>query len=380
VQAARAEDATGDLWAIPAPGRVTGVLADAVARGDVGHAWAFLGPPDVGQQQAARAFACAANGVAGDPVQVERFRRGAHPAYTEFVPVGAVHRKEEVHGRWLAAANATIREGRVKVLRVVAADRMNDNAANAFLKALEEPPPGTVWILDIGDPDELPDTILSRCRAVTFAPWTRAQLADLAASLGLAGPDAELAVRLAMGSPTALRRLADPQALADHRAHRGWLAGVRAHGPGFALQASRALKDEIARRTKAVEAEGAAELSRLGELYGDEPPRSVVKELDERYTHLARAQQTTAVQQALDDLVGWCRDALVVAGGGGPDAVRNVDDLAALREHAGTLSAAALLGICDSAQAVREAVEVNARWDLAVEAFILGAHARVLAG
>src|SRR5690606_14234068 len=116
-----------------------------------------------------------------------------HPAYREFVPVGAFHRKDDVHGQWLEAANSTVKEGHVKVLRVVAADRMNDNAANAFLKALEEPPPGTVWILDLVDPEEVPDTILSRCRVVTFAPWTAAQLGELAVTLGLHEADADLA-------------------------------------------------------------------------------------------------------------------------------------------------------------------------------------------
>jgi DNA polymerase III subunit delta' len=367
-----------DVWDIPAQRRAAEVLSGAVERDDLGHAWAFVGPPDVGQQQAARAFAAAANGALADPVQAGRFLRGTHPAYREFVPVGAAHRKDDVHGLWLAAANATAKEGRVKVLRIVDADRMNDNAANAFLKALEEPPPGTVWILDVVDRSELPDTVLSRCRVVAFAAWTAAQMAELAASLGLAGVDAQLAVRVAGGSPTRLRSLADPAALADHRAHRSWLARLRADGPGVALVASRGLKEEIARRAAAVQREGEAELARLAEAYGDQPPKAVVKDLEERTTRLARAEQIVAVQQAVDDVVGWCRDVLAVAGGGDERVVRNVDDLPALREAAAAIGPAALLAICDDAQQVREGVEVNVRWDLALEAFLLGAHARVL--
>ncbi len=366
------------MWDIPAQRRAAEVLSGAVTRDDIGHAWAFVGPPDVGQTEVARAFAADANGALGDEVLTGRFLRGAHPAYREFTPVGAFHRKEDVRSLWLDAANQTIKEGRVKVLRIVAADRMNPEAANAFLKALEEPPPGTVWILDLADPAELPDTILSRCRVVTFAAWNAAQLSELAASLDLTGVDAQLAVRAAMGSPTVLRRLADPTALADYRAHREWLVRVRADGPGFALLASRALKDEIGRRVKAIEAEGDAQLEQLTALYGDQPPRPVLKDLEERYKRLARAEQTATVQQALDDVVGWCRDALVVGGGGGADAVRNVDALDALSEQAEAVSAGALLDICDAALHVRESIEVNVRWDLAVEAFILGAHARSL--
>lgn len=369
-----------DHWNIPGQERAAGVLAGATGRGDYGHAWAFVGPPDVGQQQAARTFAAAANDALDDPVLRNRFLRGAHPAYREFIPTGAFHRKEDVHGQWLEAANQTVKEGKVKVLRIVAAELMNDNAANAFLKALEEPPPGTVWILDIADPTELPDTILSRCRVVRFASWTLGGLLRLAGELGLEGPDAALAARAAMGSPTALRRLADPASLEDYRMHRDWVSRVRAEGPGFALYASAALKREISRRSKAIEQEGSDALESLTELYGDQPPRPVLKELEERYKRLARAEQTTTIQQALDDVVAWCRDVLVVAAGGDVDGVRNVDALPSLREAAETFSKGALLDTCDRALHTRESIEVNVKWDLAIEAFLLGAHARALGG
>lgn len=368
------------MWEIPAQRRAAEVLAGAVDRDDLGHAWAFVGPPEVGQQQVARAFAAAANGVLEDPVQTGRFLRGVHPAYREFQPVGAYHRKEDVHGLWLDAANSTVKEGRVKVLRIVAADRMNDNAANAFLKALEEPPDGTVWILDLADPEEVPDTILSRCRVVTFAPWTLQQLRELAGQLGVSGEDAELVVRAALGSPDTLRRLADPVALEDYRMHRSWLVAVRAEGPGFALRASQALKGEIGRRTKAMQKQGEQVLEDLVELYGDQPPRSMVKETEERYKRLVTAEKIITVQQALDDVVGWCRDVLVVGGGGGAAGVRNVDALEELELQAQGVSAGALLDICDNALHVRESIEVNVGYPLAIETFILTAHARMLAG
>ena len=296
------------------------------------------------------------------------------------MPTGAFHRKEDVHGQWLEAANSTVKEGRVKVLRIVAAELMNDNAANAFLKALEEPPPGTVWILDLADPEEVPDTILSRCRVVPFAAWTLDGLLALAGQLGLEGPDAALVARVAMGSPTTLRRLADPQALEDFRTHRQWISRVRADGPGYALQATAALKAEVQRRGKAIDVEGANALESLTELYGDQPPRPVVKELEERYKRLSRAEQTITIQQALDDVVTWCRDVVVVAKGGDSGSVRNIDAMAALREDAETFSVATLLDVCDTALHTREAIEVNVKWDLAIEAFVLGAHARALTG
>ena len=366
-------------WDLPGQQHAATVLAAAASSGDTGHAWAFLGPPGVGQERAARLFAAAVNDALDDPVDRSRFLRGAHPAYQEFHPVGAFHRKDDVHGLWLEAANATVKEGRTKVLRIVAADRMNPNAANAFLKGLEEPPPGTIWILDIADPQEVPDTILSRCRTLPVRAWTPADLGVLADSLGVAAADRELVVRAAMGSPAAVRRLADPDALAAYRRQRGWLGRVRREGPGQALVASTELKAEIARRTKAIAAEGQAQLDALTELYGDQPPRSVSRELEERYKRLGRAEQTVTVQQALDAAVAWARDVLAVGGGADADVVRNVDALDALREDVEALPAAALLEICDEALHMREALEVNVRWDLAVESFLLSAHARCVA-
>jgi DNA polymerase-3 subunit delta' len=61
-------------------------------------------------------------------------------------------------------------EGKKKVLIMDDADTMNIGAANAFLKTLEEPPPGSVIILLSANPDRLPDTIRSRCMHVRFRP------------------------------------------------------------------------------------------------------------------------------------------------------------------------------------------------------------------
>jgi DNA polymerase-3 subunit delta' len=60
-------------------------------------------------------------------------------------------------------------EGGYKVALLVAADRLNEDAANALLKTLEEPPERTVFILLSTEPERLLDTIRSRCLVLTFA-------------------------------------------------------------------------------------------------------------------------------------------------------------------------------------------------------------------
>jgi DNA polymerase-3 subunit delta' len=374
-----------DAWAVPGQERAVAVLRGAVARREVGHAWAFVGPAGVGQEQAARALAAALNcPVAATPADAPcgvcdvcgRTFRGAHPASWEFSPVGAFHRVDDVRDQWLATAFRTAAEGRFKVLRIIDADRLNEAAANAFLKGLEEPPANTVWVLDIADPDELPDTILSRCRVVTFLPWRPAELEAEAVRLGLADPtDRALAVRAATGSPVALRRFAAPGGVDALRRHRAVLGELRDRGPGFALVAARALDDEVKQRTAALKAEGKAELESLAALYGDKPPRAVARQVEERYARREREARVVTLQAAIDDIVGWCRDCLLVAGGGDPRDALHADAGEALRADAAALGPARLLRTADLLLGVRDNLELNVQQGLALEAVLLQMHA-----
>ncbi len=373
-------------WAIPGQDRVATILSEAARRDEVSHAWAFTGPVGVGQEQAARALVAALNCPEPDPPcglceSCRRSMRGAHPAYEEFRPTGAFHRVAEVRERWTRAAFLSGVAGGWKVLRIVEADRMNEAAANAFLKALEEPPPRTTWILDLADPDELPDTILSRCRVVRFSPWSREVLDTQAGRLGLDEDGARgLAVRASFGSPTQLARLAASGGLDDLRAHREWPRRLRADGPAFALVAARALDDEVKRRSAALREEARAERDALAETYGEQPPRAVVKELDERRARLERELRTAVAQAALDDLVGWLRDVVLVASGGDVAQAVHADDPDGLRADATALSPAGALATVDTALLTRERLELNVQPGLALEALLMELSARMLPG
>ncbi len=118
---------------------------------------------------------------------------------------------------------------RAKVAVIAPAERMNPQAANALLKTLEEPPPGTFLILVADQPGRLPATIRSRCRQLPApAPdldsaraWLAAQqVADPAAVLAQAG-----------GAPGVALELAAPALQTERRA---WLAAL-AEPRGFAV-------------------------------------------------------------------------------------------------------------------------------------------------
>lgn len=363
------------LWDIPGQERAVEVLARASRAGEVGHAWAFLGPAGVGQEGAARALVATLVCASDDPPcgtcdACERAARGAHPAYFEFAPTGPFHRVADVRERWLPIASRSAGEGGWKILRIIDADRMNEAAANAFLKGLEEPPPRTVWLLDVADPDDLPDTILSRCRSVRFAALGPATLEEEARRLGLEDPaDRALAARACLGSPRRLRALAAPGGLDDLRAHRAVPRGLRSQG--FALVAAKQLDDEVARRTAAVKDEGKAEREWLAEGYGDAPPRAVVRELDERQHRREREARTAVVQDALDDIASWYRDVLLVSAGAAEGQLVGADEAAALREEADALSADKALRALDLVMATRANLERNVGVRLALEALFM---------
>jgi len=88
-----------------------------------------------------------------------------------------VHRDDSPPRVLLDAVNLKPTESQYKVGILVAADRMNENAANAFLKTLEEPPPRSVLVLLTTEPQRLLETIRSRCLRLNFAGEEPRQLA-----------------------------------------------------------------------------------------------------------------------------------------------------------------------------------------------------------
>ena len=112
---------------------------------------------------------------------------------------------------------------RAKVAVIAPAERMNVAAANALLKTLEEPPPGTYLILVSDEPGRMPATLRSRCRKLAAPLPGAAEAGAWLAAQGVAAPD--LALAQAAGAPLRALALADP-VVQDER--RAWLAALGA--------------------------------------------------------------------------------------------------------------------------------------------------------
>ena len=138
------------------------------------HAYLISGPPGSGKQQLAAELASLVNGTAAVDVFSARARNifVARPeSKSRRIVIEQIRDLE--HALQMRAAN-----GRRKVAIISDADRLQPQAANAFLKTLEEPPKDSLLLLLSALPEALPETILSRCIAIPLARDGRPQTSD----------------------------------------------------------------------------------------------------------------------------------------------------------------------------------------------------------
>lgn len=320
-----------DVWA-----EVVG-QEDAVARlraaanddAAMTHAWLLTGPPGSGRSVAARAFAAAlqcSGDPAADEVAVAEVSAGTHPDVTVVTTDKVTISIDEVRGLIGLAQRAPAR-GRWRVIVVEDADRMLERTSNVLLKAIEEPPPRTVWVLCAPSPQDVVVTIRSRCRQVALrVPPVEAVAQLLVERDGLEPGLALESARAAQSHVGMARRLArDPEARARRR--RILESAARIRGVGDAVLAADDLvetaKAEAAARSEERDAREKAELLRaLGvEAGATVPPalRAQVKQLEEDQKRRATRQQRDSLDTAMLDLLSLYRDVLVVQLGASGD-------------------------------------------------------------
>jgi DNA polymerase-3 subunit delta' len=184
-------------------------LQGALRRGRIPSAYLFLGPHHVGKRTAALALAQALNcrdeaaraaaDACGACPSCRRIEAAVHPDVETIRPDGQFIRIDQV--REVADRLVLIPfEARKRVVILAQAERMNPQAANAFLKTLEEPPADTLIVLCAEDARRLPETIVSRCVPVRFRHLDTATVRELLAAEGaLQGEALEFALRFAQG-------------------------------------------------------------------------------------------------------------------------------------------------------------------------------------
>lgn len=365
---------------------VVALLRDAAraAAPAMTHSWLFTGPPGSGRSVAARAFAAALqcpDGGCGACHECHTALTGAHADVEIVSPAGLSYGVGETRELVTRAALAPTR-GRWQVTIVEDADRFTEQALNALLKSIEEPPPRAVWLLCAPSAEDLLPTIRSRCRLVTLRIPRVDELADHLAGEGIDRSVAAFAARAAQSHVGRARRLArDPEAQRRRREVLEVPAQVATVGGCFTAAANLvdAARDEAA---AVVESLDAAETTALKEALGDiggrgrARPRGVagaLSDLEKRQRSRATRTQRDSLDRALLDLAAFYRDVLVVQLGAEVELV-NVDLATTVQRLAQGSTPETTLRRIEAVLACREAVDLNVAPLLAVEAMALGLH------
>lgn len=332
-------------------------LLTAALTGDHAHAYLLHGPAGVGKSTAALELAA---GLLGDR---ERVLRRVHPDLRVVEALGEMIRIDRIrdlhHDLHMRPFEA---DRRVYVL--LDAHLLNEDAADALLKDLEEPPAYATIVLVADELGPLPETIRSRCQLVPFRRLTDAAVRAWFAREAPELPAEEVAIlaRVAGGRLDRARRLLDPEPRAQRAALLGVARGLYRDDLD-PTEAATAVLDGM-------HASGAAAKEREDDLIKDlDLP---TREAEQRVRRAQRGAEKEELLGALELLATWYRDVVVTAAGA-PMLAVNADRSAELAEDAASPSLAEgaeeAAGLCREAWRVAEELNVNAQ--LALEALFI---------
>jgi DNA polymerase-3 subunit delta' len=342
------------------------------------HAYLLAGPEGGGKQQVARAFAAALlcpNGGCGECRACALALADRHPNVFAVEPEGRDIHVETVRQEvWHPAFRTAPEPGR-KVFVIREADRLNPAAADVLLKVLEEPPADAVLLLLSARPDELPETVVSRCHVVAFLPLAEPFVARALEDEGVASDVALLAARLAGGNLGRARRIATGRdGMTFRDAAREALALV-AKGPAGALAAADVVLSSADRYREAMKGELAEELAPFKDARGrtEDPFRGVVRRLEERHKRRLRRAERDYVDWVLLSASSLLRDRILEQAGGDPALRMNLDvepnDEPGLRSLPPAAAGRALGRLEETRAAVADETNLNLRLVLE-EAFL----------
>jgi DNA polymerase III subunit delta' len=299
--------------------------AAASGTGGLTHAWLFTGPPGSGRSVAARTFAAALlcqNRGCGQCPSCHQVAAGTHPDLLVVRPDGLSYGVRQTRDLVLKAAASPVYGG-WRVVLFEDADRATEQAANALLKAIEEPPPRTIWLLCAPSAADLPVTIRSRCRLITLRTPSTEAVAAILEREGVGRGEALAAARASLGHIGRARRLATDAETARRR--RDVLAlPLRVTGIAEAFAAAAALVRAAEAEAEATtEALDAPEREALRRAFGEgstgkgvataiRGSAGAMRELEERQKSRATRIKRDALDLALLDLAAFYRDVLAL--------------------------------------------------------------------
>ncbi len=313
---------------VPGQERAISFLRQAAARPH--HAYLLAGPEGGGKQLGARAFAAALlckRGGCGECRDCRLALEDKHPNEVVVEPEGRDIHVDTVRSEIWHPAYRTAPEPGRKVFVIREADRLNPAAADVLLKVLEEPPAEAILMLLSARPDELPETVLSRCHVVSFLPLSEGFVVETLVGEGADASRAALAARLSGGNLGRARRMAtDEDGLAFRDVAREALE-LSAMGPAHALEAADRVLDAAERYKKYLGEQQKEDLAPFLDERGrpEDAYRGAIRRMQQRHDRQLRRAERDYVDRVLMAVSALLRDRVVAAVGGGADLLLNPD-------------------------------------------------------
>lgn len=365
----------GDVWGQDEA--LAQLQAAASDPAQLAHAWLITGPAGSGRSTLAAAFAAALIAEPGDDTTMRQVLAGTHPDLTALRTEGVIISIKDARAL-VERSYFSPSLGRYRVMVMEDADRMVERTSNVLLKALEEPPERTVWILCAPSEADLLPTIRSRVRTLRLREPDVADVARLiSARTGADGALAEQSARLAQRHIGMAVRLATD---AEARARRDETlrAVLAVRGVGTAVETAArivqlATDDAKALTAERDESERDALLRTLGIAPGAAVPPAVrgqLNALEDDQKRRATRSLRDGIDRVLTDLESMFRDTLMLQFGQSSDLINRelADDIAAL---AAAWTPERTLTVLDQISATRTNLEGNAAPALALESMLI---------
>lgn len=364
-------DIVGDVFdRILGQPRVRDFFRASVSSGRVSHAYLFTGPAGSNKTSAAYAFAqaiiCEKNACRTCD-DCKRIERRKHPDVRYFAPEGAHgYLVDQIRDIMADVALAPIR-AKKKVYILDRVDLLGVQAANAFLKTLEEPTEGVVFILLGRTREGVLPTIVSRCQVVPFRHIPAKEAAGiLSQNTGVSEVQARIAIAACDGSITKAMGFAKSNERAEFRNRvLDILERLEVADARDVIEYAA----ELVERSKApldnVRTEQSEELAESSEFLTS----SALRQIEARHKRALTMATLDSLRQLTAIVRSWLRD-IMMACSGTPEHIVNADRATAIEALAARVDQAALIGALRETYKTDEAIAYNVSPETCIDALL----------
>jgi DNA polymerase-3 subunit delta' len=344
------------------------------------HAWIFTGPPGSGRSIAATAFASALicpKGGCGTCQECRSVQSSGHPDVEIIRTEGLSIKIDEIRDLLTRTSWAPAMGG-WRVVVMEDADRMTESAANALLKAIEEPGARTVWLLCAPTLHDLLPTIRSRCRHLQLRTPSTVEVTEVLEKRdGISPAMADFAARVSQGHIGRARYIATNESARSNRA-RVMKLPLQLSSIASAFVAAQTLVDLATSEANATSEErDEKETAALAEAYGKGATgrgmatggAKAIKELEKEQKSRATRAVRDGLDAALLDIATFYRDVMLVQSGA-TDSIINIDMVDQITTYAHKTPAHATVKKIDAIMETRTNLSHNAAPLLTIEALM----------